>query len=139
MSGTISYDTSVIVYTPTVNVSGIDIFTYTVSDGDLTDTATISVQIFASVNNPPVAVDDDYTMSSPPLFVAAPGILSNDNDPESDPLTVTLVTAPTQGILVLGSNGSFTYTIAMTGNYTFTYQAYDGTSFSNVATVTINY
>lgn len=138
MSGTVSYDTSVIAYTPTVNVNGTDIFTYTVSDGELSDTATISVQIIASVNNPPVANDDSYTTNNLLLFVPAPGVLMNDSDPENNPLTATLVTTPTQGSLTLGSNGSFTYTTTVTGSYSFTYQAHDGVSFSNIATVILD-
>ncbi|WP_026012120.1 Ig-like domain-containing protein, partial [Singulisphaera acidiphila] len=46
---------------------------------------------------------------------------------------------PTHGTLTLNSNGSFTYvpTAGFIGTDTFTYQAFDGTTLSNIATVTI--
>jgi VCBS repeat-containing protein len=66
-------------------------------------------------------------------------VLANDTDAESNPLTAALVTAPASGTLALDPSGSFTYTPAENtiGAVTFTYRASDGTSDSNVATVTI--
>ena len=92
------------------------------------------------MNHAPVAVNDSYsTKKNTALTIAAPGILANDTDSDSDPLTAVLVANVSGGTLVLNPNGSFTYTPAtnFTGQVTFTYKAYDGTAYSNVATVTI--
>ena len=90
---------------------------------------------------PPVANNDAYNATEDTqLTVAAPGVLSNDTDPENDALTAVLVTGPSHGTLTLNANGSFTYTGASNynGTDTFTYKANDGSSSStNAATVTI--
>jgi len=73
------------------------------------------------------------------LDVAAPGVLTNDSDPENDPLTAVLVSNVSNGNLTLNSDGSFSYTpnANFNGSDSFTYTANDGTASSNVATVTI--
>ncbi|MCB9445852.1 MAG: tandem-95 repeat protein, partial [Ardenticatenaceae bacterium] len=45
--------TTWIIYTPTLNFNGTDVFTYTASDGVLTDTATVTITV-TPVNDPPV-------------------------------------------------------------------------------------
>jgi LPXTG-motif cell wall-anchored protein len=68
-------------------------------------------------------------------------VLGNDADPNGDPVTVALVTAPPNGTVVLNADGSFTYDPdpAFVGTDTFTYQASDDNidGVSDVATVTI--
>ena len=91
-------------------------------------------------NTPPVAMDDAYTTNEETtLNVDAPGVLGNDDDEDSDPLTAVKVTDPTNGTLILNDDGSFTYNPATNFNGTdsFTYKANDGTNDSNIATVTI--
>ena len=44
-------------YTPALNFTGIDTFTYTVSDGALSDVATVTITV-TPVNDAPVAGDD---------------------------------------------------------------------------------
>jgi hypothetical protein len=90
-------------------------------------------------NNPPVAVADQFsTPAGQPLVVAAPGVLANDSDPDGNPLSAELVTQPSQGIVVLNSDGSFTYFPggASGTQDSFTYNASDG-SLKTTATVTI--
>ncbi len=92
------------------------------------------------VNNPPVAVDDTYGVSAGGVLNApAPGVLGNDSDSDGDPLTAIEVSGPSNGVLVLNSDGSFTYTpdSAFSGTDSFTYTANDGLLDSNVATVTV--
>ncbi len=92
-------------------------------------------------NNPPVAVDDDYSATeNTTLEVSAPGVLDNDSDPNNDPLTATLVSDPSNGTLSsFLPDGSFTYVpnLDFTGTDNFTYKANDGLVDSNEATVTI--
>ena len=68
------------------------------------------------------------------------GVLGNDSDPNGDALTAVLVGGPSNAAsFTLNANGSFTYTPTanFSGTDTFTYRANDGTSNSNLATVTI--
>jgi VCBS repeat-containing protein len=127
-------------YTPDDDYNRTDSFTYKANDGAAdSNTATVIITINA-VNDAPVAVGDAYnTDENTPLTAAAPGVLGNDSDLDSDPLTAVKVSDPSHGTLTLNSNGSFTYTPAVNFNGTdsFTYKANDGTADSNTATVTI--
>jgi hypothetical protein len=90
-------------------------------------------------NNPPVAQPDAYsTPAGTILTVPAPGVLANDVDPEGGSLTAHLVSSPSQGLITLNDDGSFTYFPGgLTGTVdTFTYEVSDGTS-SVTQTVTI--
>ncbi|MEI6673590.1 MAG: Ig-like domain-containing protein [Verrucomicrobiota bacterium] len=88
----------------------------------------------------PVAIADAYTTTqNVPLVVPPPGVLANDTDPKSLPLTAVLNAAPTSGVLGLSANGSFTYTpvTGFSGTDSFTYHASNGTDSSGVVTVSI--
>jgi hypothetical protein len=90
--------------------------------------------------HPPVANDDTYnTNKNTTLNVPAPGVLSNDSDPDGDSIIAIPVTNPSDGTLDLNSDGSFTYTpdTDFSGSDSFTYKANDGSLDSNTATVTI--
>jgi VCBS repeat-containing protein len=127
-------------YTPAADFNGTDSFTYKASDGSLTsNVATVTLTV-TPVNDAPVAANDAYTTAEDtPLSVAAPGVLGNDSDVDSPTLTVSLVTGPAHGTLVLNGNGAFTYTplANYNGPDSFTYKANDGSLDSNVATVSI--
>jgi VCBS repeat-containing protein len=98
--------------------------------------AAITVQAAA-----PVANDDSYTTASAQnLVVAAPGVLANDTD--ADPgttLTAAATSMPGNGTLTLNADGSFTYAPdgGFYGSDSFSYEANDGTSSSNMAVVTL--
>jgi VCBS repeat-containing protein len=128
-------------YTPAENFCGEDSFTYKAYDGELySNVATVTIHV-TCVNDAPVARDDSYTTTEDtPLVVAKPGVLGNDYDVDGDSLTAVLVSGPAHGTLTLNSDGSFTYTPAenFCGEDSFTYKAYDGELYSNVATVTIH-
>jgi VCBS repeat-containing protein len=89
----------------------------------------------------PVAANDTYsTPQNTTLEIAAPGVLGNDSDPESEPLTAVLGTDVSNGALDLNPDGSFSYTpdAGFTGQDSFTYRAQDGSgNSSDPATVTI--
>ena len=126
-------------YTPAVNFSGTDSFTYTASDGTAVSnlaTATITV---TGVNDAPVAVNDTATVSEDSAGTNG-NVLNNDTDVDTGTtLTATLGASPSNGTVTLAANGTFTYTPApdFNGTDSFTYTASDGTAVSNVATVTI--
>lgn len=70
---------------------------------------------------------------------AAFGVLGNDTDVEEDDLAAELVAGPQHGALDFNADGTFTYMPAPDyyGDDSFTYRAFDGTAYSNVATVNI--
>ncbi|MBN1995360.1 MAG: tandem-95 repeat protein [Anaerolineae bacterium] len=127
MSGTATINVPgyTVTYNPNPNINGTDSFTYTISDGVFTDTAVVTVTIFA-INDPPVANPDAYTTPlTTTLVISAPGVLGNDTDVDGDSLTANLVTSPGAGVLILNLDGSFVYSPTVFGVYTFTYRAYD--------------
>ncbi len=111
------------------------------SDGKFDIVELIENQIEFLSNEPPVAGDDTYQIyNDKVLTVPAPGVLTNDNDPESQPITAVLDDNVDHGTLTLNPNGSFTYVPDMgyVGTDEFTYYANDGESSSDVpATVII--
>ena len=73
------------------------------------------------------------------LTVGASGVLGNDSDANSDPLTAILTSGVANGALTFNANGGFTYTPNpnFNGSDSFSYKANDGTQDSNVVTVTV--
>jgi lysophospholipase L1-like esterase len=128
-------------YTPAGSYAGPDSFTYHANDGSLnSNVATVSITVIA-VNTAPVAVANSYsTNQDVALVVPAPGVLSNDTDAQSTPLTAVLESGPAHGALVLNANGGFSYTAApgYAGVDSFSYHAYDGSLPSGSAMVTIS-
>jgi large repetitive protein len=117
--------------------------TFSVFDGtDASNTATSTVTV-VSVNDPPTAVDDGYSVNEGgTLTQAAPGVLANDTDPDTPAgsFAVSLVTGPAYAsVFALNADGSFIYTHngIETLTDTFTYKVTDGSADSNTATVTI--
>ncbi|MBP0003338.1 MAG: tandem-95 repeat protein [Cyanobacteria bacterium SBC] len=123
-------------YTPNANFNGSDSFTYEVSDGSLTDTATVALAV-NPVNDAPVASNDSFTTDENVAF--SNNVLSNDSDPDGDSLTATLLSNPSQGNLTFNGNGSFTYTpnANYSGGDSFTYEVNDDNGGNDTATVNI--
>jgi hypothetical protein len=92
-------------------------------------------------NQPPDVQDDSYTTDEDTaLTVAAPGVLANDSDNNSDPITAILQAGPANAAsFTLNADGSFDYTPAadFNGNDSFTYLANDGQADSEIATVSL--
>ncbi|MFA5941428.1 MAG: retention module-containing protein, partial [Sinimarinibacterium sp.] len=106
------------------------------SEGGI-DIATVGITL-NNVNDPPDAVNDAVnTPEETPITIP---VLGNDSDPDSDPLTVTGVTQPSNGFVTLNPNGTVTYTPAegFTGTDSFTYTISDGNGGTDTATVTVN-
>lgn len=94
------------------------------------------------LNTAPIigAAESYTTLEDTPLQIAAPGLLSNDSDPDLDPLSVVRVDWPTNGTLVLNANGSFTYTPLPNayGGDQFAYRVSDGALTSNLVVVSLS-
>ena len=134
-----------VTYTPDDGFSGTDTFNYTISDGALTDSATVTVEVTQSA---PVAAND--TASTPANTPIAIPVLANDSDGDGDTLSITANQTPTDqnGTTAEDDNGTpatgddrILYTPpagGFTGEDTFTYTISDGDGGSATATVTVD-
>jgi large repetitive protein len=123
-------------YVPNANFFGNDVITYTISDGRggfATSTVTMTV---INTNDLPIAVNDvATTLEDTPVSL---NVLTNDSDPDGNPLTVVKAVAP-NGTVVIGRDGLITYTPNLNFNGTdiITYTITDGTGALVTATVTV--
>ena len=85
-----------------------------------TGTVTITVPAVSAV---PVANPDAFAVACSSLAITDGQLLANDTDPLSRPLAVASVSSVTNGTLVTGPAGTYTYTPTpgFTGTATFTY------------------
>jgi hypothetical protein len=127
-------------YTPTPGFLGSDSFLYNVTDGT-SESEPAAVSLFVVVpNDPPIVQQDTYeTPLDVALLVEAPGVLSNDTDPEGDLMAVLLQSDVAHGTLLLEVDGSFVYTpeLGYQGFDTFVYEVSDGYNESVQGTVTL--
>ena len=124
-------------YTPASNFNGSDSFDYTVSDGQSgTDTAAVTVTVIP-IEDAPIAVDD--SASTPPEVAVIIDILSNDEDPDGDSLTVSSLTQPANGSVVMNADETVSYMPAsnFNGIDSFSYTVADGQGGADTATVTV--
>ena len=123
-------------YEPNANFFGNDVITYTISDGKggfATSTVTMTV---INTNDLPIAVNDvATTLEDTPVSL---NVLTNDSDPDGNPLTVVKAVAP-NGTVVVGRDGLITYTpnLNFNGTDVITYTITDGTGALVTATVTV--
>ncbi|MCL4744531.1 MAG: tandem-95 repeat protein [Burkholderiaceae bacterium] len=99
-------------YTPRANYNGNDSFVYRVSDGILSSSATIAVNV-TPVNDAPVAsgasisTDEDTPVS---------GMLPKASDVDADPITYSKALDPAHGTVAIAASGQYTYTPAQNFN-----------------------
>jgi VCBS repeat-containing protein len=124
-------------YVPNAHFSGSDSFVYEAGDGTHTSDPTFA---FLHIAGAVTAQPDAYTAAQGTALTitAAQGVLANDTDSGGLALAASVVTQPTNGSVVVGGDGSFTYTPnpGWQGPDYFTYKASDGT-FSATAAVRI--
>lgn len=135
--GAVTNNGSNVTYAPGLLFTGVDSFSYTISDGQGgTATAPVSVTVNQAQNTPPVANADS---ASTAFGIAATiNVLANDSDANGDPLGVVAVTNGSKGTVV--NNGiSVTYTpnAGASGSDLFTYTVADGRGGSATGTVTV--
>jgi len=135
-AGSVTREGATITYAPAAGRSGVDTFTYTVSDGrGGTATATVMVVVVA-VNDPPIAQDDSATTDTDVEISIA--VLENDTDPEGGALVVVSVSQGQNGT-VFNEGATLLYTPdpGFVGTDAFTYVAADGEGMTATATVTV--
>ena len=127
-------------YTPPTNFISppTDTFTYTLTNGLGSSTATVSLTVIPA--GPPVAVNDSYTATAnTPLNMSAPGVLGNDTL-NFGSLSGYQATTAQGGSVTLNLDGSFIYTPTL--NFvspptdTFTYTLTNGLG-NRTATVSL--
>jgi hypothetical protein len=118
-------------YTPATNFNGTEVVTYSVSDGSNTVTGILTITV-TPVNDSPLATAQSVaTPQDTPIEITLSG-----TDPESDSLTYSIVTNPSNGTVTLVDNKA-TY-VPDTGFVsgvvdTFTFKVNDGSLDSPVA------
>ncbi len=120
-------------YTPEPHFTGADIFTFKLNDGKVSSTSAM-VSINVIPNQSPVANPTSITIGEDmPVCISLTGI-----DPDSDPLTYTVVTDPFYGRLS-GTAPALTYRpeLNYNGQDSFTFKANDGKADSDKAMVSI--
>ena len=129
-------------YTPNQNASGTDSFTYTVTDRQgarASARVRVAISTAPSLNQNPVAVPD--TVLTRPDRMVTVNVLSNDVDPDGDPLTLEedgLETAtPELDPQVRSSSTLQVHTPSQAGTYLVSYTVSDGRGGSARGTVTV--
>jgi large repetitive protein len=131
-----------ILFTPTPGYSGPARFSYTIHDpGGLTATATVRITVIAA-NRPPKATDDSAATAAGASVTF--DVLSNDVDPDRDPLIITGISPPLgAGGISAGTatfNGrlvTFNPAPGFSGSASFTYTISDGNGGSDVGNVMV--
>ena len=119
-NGTATISGRSVLYTPRAGFVGSDSFTYTISDGALTATATVNISVRIA---PPVANPDTAsTVRGTPVSF---NVLSNDSDPAGEALSLVALGTPSNGSASFTAAGVVTYTPAagFLGSDTFSYRA----------------
>ena len=132
-NGTLTGTGPVFTYTPNTNYTGADSFAFKANDGT-SDSNVATVTINVRANAIPVA----STLTASTAQNNSKSITLKATDANSDPLTYSIVTAPTNGTLT-GTPPNITYvpTTNYNGTDSFTYKANDSYVDSNVATVNL--
>jgi large repetitive protein len=95
------------VYTPEPNFFGTDELTYQVCDDDNACAQAVLTINVIFVNDPPIAVDDEFFLSMNELITGSVG--TNDIEIDPEPLTFTVTQTASNGSFTLQSDGTFTY------------------------------
>ncbi len=125
--------------------TGVDVFSYTASDGTASDSATLTVTV-SGANDAPVAADDSASTDEDSAGISG-NLLANDTDVDGETLTMANpgTYVGTYGTLTVAADGSYTYTpgagaqaldVGETAQDVFTYTASDGTD-SDSASLTV--
>ncbi|MCM7640203.1 Ig-like domain-containing protein [Enterobacter roggenkampii] len=145
--GSVAIENGQLVYTPNAGYVGQDTFTYTVTSGGVTETAAVSVVM---TNTVPVA--DGEIVTTPEDTAIGGELLTNDRDPDGDPLFIAGFTVggqtyqpgdtarlPGVGELTIERNGGYRFTPVADWNGTapvVTYTVSDGND-GGTATATL--
>jgi outer membrane protein assembly factor BamB len=122
-------------YVPKANFAGVDTFRFRVKDGEFSSTVALVTISVSPVNDAPVAIDSNLTVSQDTDLSARLKAI----DVESAALTYEVLDYPQHGFLTEFNpqTGVFVYTprAGYLGTDTFTFRTHDGLAQSNTATI----
>ncbi|MEM7536629.1 MAG: Ig-like domain-containing protein [Chloroflexota bacterium] len=95
-------------YTPPPGFSGQDIFTYDVTDNEISAASAQVVITIVGTNDAPIAVEDLVTTLEEESVQIA--LLANDSDPDGDAIQLVTVDAPVNGEVVTNADSTVSYT-----------------------------
>jgi gliding motility-associated-like protein len=127
-------------YIPNENNTTTDFFIYVLhAESGLRDTATVSVN-FQAVNDPPVANDDSYVAESDILTRMTPADNDLDVEDELDMSSLSVITGPQHGKILVLDNGSVSYVSesGFTGDDSFSYSICDKQNLCDEALVSVS-
>ena len=126
-------------YTPNADFNGKDIFEYQACDDQTPAGCSVAKVIIdiLPVNDPPVAVDDNFTL--PQYAELTENVMANDYDIDSQLLQTAIVSNPNHGNITFNINGDFNYVpdADFSGTDQFTYSITDDDNTGDTATVVL--
>jgi hypothetical protein len=138
--GTAPTDANQVRYQPRANFTGVDSFTYTISDGKATATAAVTVTVTGH-NEVPVATADSATTQEDTAVVV--DVLANDTDGDGEPLTLLGASGATRGTVTIETSATGAGRVRYVpnpnavGSDTFSYSVGDTRSGQASGTVTV--
>ena len=145
-----------VTYTPIADFNGADSFTYTVTSGGVTETATVSITVIAVVDISIVSIGVADTLTTLEDTAITANVITGTNGASADNFegvpVLTSVTQGTKGTVTFTAAGDVTYTptLNLNGSDSFTYTVTSGgvtetgtvnvtiTSVNDVPTFTLN-
>jgi hypothetical protein len=141
INGTTVFDGTNVTYTPSLNFTGTDSFTYTMQDAaGAQSSATVAVLV-NDANDAPVAVADSFTVNEDtPLTIPSASLLANDTDADADDakFLVSVQGATNGTVMLFEGNAVFTPNADYNGPAGFTYTMEDVAGAQSTATVNVN-
>ncbi len=134
-NGTLTGELPNLTYVSDAGFVGDDSFTFKAFDGtDYSNVATVEIVVSDLPNTAPVAVDQDLSVTSEQNL----SVVLEATDADGDAVTYEIVDQPTNGTLT-GELPNLTYVsdAGFVGDDSFTFKAFDGVAYSNVATISI--
>ena len=89
-SGTLTGSGANVTYTPNADFNGSDTFTFTVSDGSLSDSALVTIVVTASNDVPVLAASPAPISAAEDSGTVTVNLAGMFNDPDGDPLTLSV-------------------------------------------------
>ena len=139
-NGTTSVSGNNVTYEPNADYNGTDSFSYTITQGDKTSSAEVTVTIEA-VNDTPIAISASYSLDLLPQSQTS-GVISLEGiDVDGDALSYSIVSNGSYGTASLSGNFVTYQTNVSTQSAqtdSLTFKVNDGTLDSSLATITIS-